>query len=139
MDIHYNKHAAAYAKNLREAALAESVDMKEPVEKLLSVISRYTVKMRNNAGGHFNHELFWQSMRPMSADIRQGAVPKPTGQLLQAIEKDFRYSWENCKTKFSDAAKNRFGSGSAWLIYHFRQTPCHWQYTEPGQSTDGYQ
>lgn len=114
MDIHYNKHAAAYAKNLREAALAESVDMKEPLEKLLAVISRYSVKMRNNAGGHFNHELFWQCMKPMSPEVSQGNLPKPQGLLFHAMERDFG-SWENCKSKFSDAAKNRFGSGWAWL------------------------
>ena len=49
MDIHYNKHAAAYAKIFASCTLAESVDMKEPLEKLLAVISRYSVKMRNNA------------------------------------------------------------------------------------------
>ena len=77
MDIHYNKHAAAYAKNLREAALAESVDMKEPLEKLLAVISRYSVKMRNNAGGHFNHELFWQCMKPMSPESARAIYLNP--------------------------------------------------------------
>lgn len=114
MDIHYNKHAAAYAKNLREAAAAEGVDMKEPLEKVLSAISRYSIKMRNNGGGHFNHELFWQCMKPMTQDIRDGKQPQPAGKLLKAIETDFG-SFDNFKTKFNDAAKNRFGSGWAWL------------------------
>jgi len=65
--------------------------------------------MRNNAGGHYNHELFWKSMRaPM-----EGA--KPAGKLQAAIEKDFN-SFDAFKTQFTDAGKNRFGSGWAWLV-----------------------
>jgi len=63
--------------------------------------------MRNNGGGHFNHELFWQCMK-------SGTVSKPTGKLASAIDKSFG-SLEAFKTQFSDTAKNRFGSGWAWL------------------------
>jgi Fe-Mn family superoxide dismutase len=108
MEIHYSKHAAAYSKNLKEAATAEKVDMNRPVEKLLGKISAYSAKMRNNGGGHFNHELFWQCMRPKSENNR------PTGTLLAAIEKQFT-SFDNFKKLFGDAGKNRFGSGWAWL------------------------
>ncbi len=58
MEIHYSKHAAAYCKNLKEAALAEKVDSNKPLEDLLVKVSKYSAKMRNNAGGHYNHELF---------------------------------------------------------------------------------
>lgn len=110
MEIHYSKHAAAYAKNLADAITAEGVDTsKMKLEQLLGTVSKYSAKMRNNAGGHYNHELFWKCMRaPM-----EGA--KPTGKLLAAIEKDFN-SFDAFKTQFTDAGKNRFGSGWAWLV-----------------------
>lgn len=108
MEIHYSKHAAAYSKNLKEAVAAEKVVADTSLEQILGSVSRYTPKMRNNGGGHYNHEMFWQSMRPKTADN------KPSGKLLEAIEKEFS-SFGNFKTRFNDAAKNRFGSGWAWL------------------------
>jgi Fe-Mn family superoxide dismutase len=82
--------------------------MSQPVEKLFAKMDTYTAKMRNNAGGHFNHEMFWKSMRPKTDGN------KPVGTLKEAIEKEFG-SFEKFKGQFSDAAKNRFGSGWAWL------------------------
>ncbi len=108
MEIHYSKHAAAYSKALNEAAIAESVNVLKPLENVLAKISTYSVKMRNNAGGHYNHEMFWKSMQPKKTDN------KPTGLLAAALEKTFG-SFENFKTQFGDAAKTRFGSGWAWL------------------------
>lgn len=108
MEIHYSKHAATYTKNLNEAAKAEGADTIKPLEDLLSRISKYSAKMRNNAGGHYNHEIFWKSMRPKTIDN------KPSGKLLEVIEKEFT-SFAGFKSQFSDAAKNRFGSGWAWL------------------------
>jgi Fe-Mn family superoxide dismutase len=107
MEIHYTKHAAAYSKNLKEAAQAENVTADTAVEDILAKISKYTPKMRNNGGGHFNHELFWKSMK-------SGAEEKPGGKLLTDIESAFG-GFAGFKTQFSDAAKNRFGSGWAWL------------------------
>ena len=109
MEIHYTKHAATYAKNLADAALAEKLDTQTtPLTDVLKNISRYSPKMRNNAGGHYNHEMFWQLMKPAPATA-------PTGALADAINKNFG-SLDNFKTAFSDAAKARFGSGWAWLI-----------------------
>jgi Fe-Mn family superoxide dismutase len=108
MEIHYSKHAASYAKNLNDAATAEGVDKSKPLEELLARISQYSAKMRNNAGGHYNHEMFWKSMRPKTSDN------KPSGKLLEAIEKEYG-SFAGFKSQFGDAAKNRFGSGWAWL------------------------
>ncbi len=108
MEIHYSKHAASYSKNLKEAALAENVNMNESLEVMLSGISRYSTKLRNNAGGHFNHEMFWQCLRPKIADNKPG-----TG-LLKIIEEQF-VSFAQFKSQFADAAKSRFGSGWAWL------------------------
>jgi Fe-Mn family superoxide dismutase len=109
MEIHYTKHAATYAKNLADAALAEKLDTQTTsLTDLIKNISHYSPKMRNNAGGHFNHEMFWQVMKPAPATI-------PNGELADAINKNF-VSFDNFKTAFADAAKSRFGSGWAWLI-----------------------
>jgi len=109
MEIHHTKHAAGYTKNLNDACIAEKVDIKNTsITSLIASISKYSTKMRNNAGGHYNHELFWQTMQPAPASI-------PTGSLAKAIEKSFG-SFADFQKLFSDAAKNRFGSGWAWLI-----------------------
>jgi Fe-Mn family superoxide dismutase len=109
MEIHHTKHAAGYTKNLNDACVAENVDIKNTsIISLLASISKYSTKMRNNAGGHYNHELFWQLMKPAPATA-------PTGALADAINKSFG-SLDNFKTAFSDAAKTRFGSGWAWLV-----------------------
>jgi Fe-Mn family superoxide dismutase len=109
MEIHYTKHAATYAKNLNEAADAEGIDKTKPLEDIFASISKKSAKLRNNAGGHYNHELFWKSMRaPVSGN-------KPSGNLLAAIESKFK-SFDSFKTAFADEGKNRFGSGWAWLI-----------------------
>ena len=109
MEIHHTKHAAGYTKNLNDACVAEKVDIKTTsITSLLASISKYSTKMRNNAGGHYNHELFWQSMQPAPASM-------PTGSLAKAIEKSFG-TFADFQKAFSESAKNRFGSGWAWLI-----------------------
>jgi Fe-Mn family superoxide dismutase len=109
MEIHHTKHAAGYTKNLNDACVAEKVDIKTTsITSLLASISKYSTKMRNNAGGHYNHELFWQSMQPAPASM-------PTGSLAKSIEKSFG-TFADFQKAFSEAAKNRFGSGWAWLI-----------------------
>jgi superoxide dismutase, Fe-Mn family len=110
MEIHYSKHAAAYAKNLADAVKAENVDItNEKLTSLLGKISKYSAKMRNNAGGHYNHEFFWKSMKASAANNA------PDGSLQNSLVKDFG-SFDAFKTQFTDAGKNRFGSGWAWLI-----------------------
>jgi Fe-Mn family superoxide dismutase len=109
MEIHYTKHAATYAKNLADACIAEKVDSTQTsLTNLLQHISKYSTKMRNNAGGHYNHELFWQMMKPAPAT-------QPAGTLASAINNSFG-SFTNFQTAFTEAAKTRFGSGWAWLI-----------------------
>lgn len=107
MEIHYTKHAAAYAKNLKEAAQAEGIDTGKPLENVLANISKYSPKVRNNGGGHYNHELFWKTLTP-------NGTAQPSGKLKTAIEKSFN-SFDAFKNQFTDAAKTRFGSGWAWL------------------------
>lgn len=110
MEIHYSKHAAAYCKNLNDAVaeLPDDFGADFTVEKILSQISKFNSKMRNNGGGHYNHEMFWQCMRAR----KEGNVP--TGKLMEAITKSFS-SFNEFKKQFTDAGKNRFGSGWAWL------------------------
>jgi len=109
MDIHFTKHAASYAKNLADACVAEKVDTSNTsLNSLLNNISKYSPKMRNNAGGHYNHEMFWQLMKPTPSVL-------PSGALGDAINKQFG-SFADFQKVFSDAALTRFGSGWAWLI-----------------------
>lgn len=110
MQIHYSKHAATYAKNLADAVKAENVNTDQlSLVNLLKGVSRYTAKMRNNAGGHYNHEFFWHSMKPVGNS--NGISPS----LSNAIVSSFG-SVDAMKTQFADAAKARFGSGWAWLV-----------------------
>ncbi|MEJ7737567.1 MAG: superoxide dismutase [Chitinophagaceae bacterium] len=113
MEIHFTKHASTYATNLKEAANAEGVDTGKPVEEVLMKISKYSAKMRNNGGGHYNHELFWKCMKTKSEG-------KPSGKLLTDIEGQFK-SFGDFKIQFAEAAKNRFGSGWSWLYVDNRK------------------
>jgi Fe-Mn family superoxide dismutase len=109
MEIHYTKHAATYAKNLADACVAEKIDTAATsLTSLLKSVSKYSNKMRNNAGGHYNHELFWQIMKPSPSTA-------PTGPLGDAINKTFG-SFADFQKAFGEAAKTRFGSGWAWLL-----------------------
>lgn len=107
MEIHYSKHAAGYSKALKEAVASEAPSVTS-VDEILNNISKYSTKMRNNAGGHYNHELFWKSMRPAQQNN------KPTGKLLTALESSFG-SFDALKKEMSTAGATRFGSGWAWL------------------------
>ncbi len=110
MEIHYTKHAAGYTKNMADALIAEKVDTTAmTITDLLKKISGYSTKMRNNAGGHYNHELFWKSLRaPRTYNM-------PGEALLKRFKESFG-SFDGFQTQFSDAAKARFGSGWAWLV-----------------------
>ena len=107
MEIHFTKHAAAYSTNLKDAVKAEGLSDKSSVEDILARVSKFSPKIRNNGGGHYNHELFWQCMKPNGEGT-------PSGKLLTDIEAQFN-SFGNFKSLFTDAGKNRFGSGWAWL------------------------
>ena len=107
MEIHYTKHHAAYVKNVSEAILAENIAATSDVD-LFSRISKYSPKARNNAGGTWNHNFFWQVMGP-------GGTGAPTGKVSDAINGAFG-DFEKFKAAFTDAAMKRFGSGWAWLV-----------------------
>jgi superoxide dismutase, Fe-Mn family len=106
MEIHHDRHHKAYFDNL-QAAVKDTEMAGIEFHELLNHISKYPVVVRNNGGGHFNHELFWSIMSPNGG----GA---PSGDLSLAIEKYFG-SFDNFREKFNTAAKTRFGSGWAWL------------------------
>lgn len=106
MEIHHDKHHAAYVTNLNKAL--EGKEDGSSIEEICKNISKYPIAVRNNGGGHFNHSLFWSIMAP-------NAGGKPTGELATAIDAAFG-SFEDFKTAFSQAGITRFGSGWAWLI-----------------------
>lgn len=107
MEIHHTKHHAAYVNNVN-AALEGSPAANDSVEKLMAGISKQSMAVRNNGGGHYNHKLFWEVIGPKGNG-------KPSGKLLSAIEKDFG-SFDAFKEEFAKAAATRFGSGWAWLV-----------------------
>jgi superoxide dismutase, Fe-Mn family len=107
MDIHYNKHHAGYIKNINEAIAVEKIMNKTDLD-LLGNISKLSAKARNNSGGAWNHNFFWQIMKP-------NAEAAPTGKILDAINGSFE-SFEKFKEQFTQAAMTRFGSGWAWLV-----------------------
>ena len=112
MEIHHQKHHAAYIAKLN-AALESHPDLQEKsVEDLLKNLSALPesiqTAVRNNGGGHYNHTIFWNIMGP-------GSGGDPVGDLASAIDGKFG-SFAAFKDEFAGAAANRFGSGWAWLV-----------------------
>lgn len=107
MEIHYTKHHAAYTNNLNAAIDGTSLS-NIPIEEILKSTSKHSAAVRNNSGGYYNHNLFWETMSPNG-----GGQPK--GELIARLQKSFG-SFDEFKDKFSTAAATRFGSGWAWLI-----------------------
>lgn len=106
MEIHYSKHAAAYVANLNKA-IAGTPQEKQSLFQILSGVSKLTPAVRNNAGGHYNHELFWTVLTPVKNT-------QPSEKLAKAITETFG-SMDAFKEKISKAGADRFGSGWAWL------------------------
>ncbi len=107
MDIHYTKHHAAYIKNVNEAIVAEKLAYSSEKE-FFDNASKLSAKVRNNAGGAWNHNFFWQVMKP-------GASGTPYGKIVAALDGSFG-SVPKFMEQFNAAAMSRFGSGWAWLI-----------------------
>ncbi|MGA3068134.1 MAG: superoxide dismutase [Tepidisphaeraceae bacterium] len=115
MEIHHDKHHAAYVNNLNKALEQAPQLAGKSLEELLAgnlaiVPEAIKTPVRNNAGGHHNHSLFWEILNPAG---KPG--PTPVGKLAAAINSTFG-SFEGLKEKFTAAAGGRFGSGWAWLI-----------------------
>ena len=114
MMLHHDKHHAAYVNNLNVALEKFPEWQGKTAEELLMVLNsvpeEIRVAVRNNGGGHVNHSMFWEIMKPSGS-----AQGEPSSQLLEAIEKHFG-SFEDFKTKFNEAGAKRFGSGWVWLV-----------------------
>lgn len=115
MEIHHGKHHAAYVTNLN-AALQGTEHEGKTLEELMSNISKLSPAVRNNGGGHYNHDLFWKIMSPNGGG-------EPTGKLADAMQSTFG-SFQAFKDEFSKAAATRFGSGWAWLCVKSDKTLC---------------
>ena len=109
MQIHHDRHHAAYTTNLNGAIEGTDLDGKS-IEDILANISAQSPAVRNNGGGFYNHNLFWEVMSPNGGG-------EPSGALADAINKAFG-SFDEFKAEFSKAAATRFGSGWAWLCAH---------------------
>ncbi|MEZ5014598.1 MAG: superoxide dismutase [Chitinophagales bacterium] len=107
MEIHHDKHHAAYTNNLNNAIKGTEWENKT-IEEILANVSKISPAVRNNGGGFYNHNLFWEIMGP-------NAGGAPSGDLMAAIDSNLG-GWEKFKEDFSAAAATRFGSGWAWLI-----------------------
>ena len=111
MEIHHGKHHGAYVNNLNKAleghADLQALSLDALLADLDKVPENIRTAARNNGGGHWNHSMFWKLMK-------KGGGGQPTGELAQAILATFG-SFDDFKTKFSQAGMTRFGSGWAWL------------------------
>lgn len=110
MQVHHGKHHQAYVDNLNRAIATDATLRGQPLEALMSRISKLPDAVRNNGGGHWNHTFFW---RLMGANCG-GA---PAGKLAEAITAAFG-SFDAFKEKFEAAGLGRFGSGWAWLVFN---------------------
>jgi len=109
MEIHYGKHHNGYTNNLNNLISGTENENKD-IEEILKSLDLNNSGLRNNAGGYFNHNLFWEIMSPNSGG-------EPESEISDSINSSFG-SFENFKNEFSKAAATRFGSGWAWLCAH---------------------
>lgn len=107
MEIHFSKHHLGYTNNLNKAIAGTELE-KLTIEEILNRLDLENKAVRNNAGGYYNHNFFWEILGPNGGG-------EPTGSLADAIKKDFG-SFADFKAKFTDVATKQFGSGWAWLL-----------------------
>jgi Fe-Mn family superoxide dismutase len=105
MDIHYNKHYKGYVKKLNSALSDKKGEME--LEDIIRTISKFDKKVRNNAGGAFNHALFWKMLSPKKQ--------LPKGEIFEKIKNQYG-NLKKLKDEFNQSAKDSFGSGWVWLI-----------------------
>ncbi len=106
MEIHHSKHHNAYTTNLNAAIAGTDLEGKT-IEEILNGLDLSKAAVRNNGGGFYNHNLFWEVMAPNGGGL-------PTGELAEAINASFG-SFDEFKAQFSKAGATQFGSGWAWL------------------------
>jgi Fe-Mn family superoxide dismutase len=112
MEIHHDKHHATYVSKLNDALKDQTELADKTIEDILSNIDGVPENIRtaviNNGGGHHNHTLFWESMKP-------GDAREPSADFISKLKEAFG-DFEQFKTKFTSAGIGRFGSGWAWLV-----------------------
>ncbi|HET7552035.1 MAG TPA: superoxide dismutase [Gemmatimonadaceae bacterium] len=112
MEIHHTKHHQGYVNNLNaaieKAPELQNKSLEELLKNLSAVPEKVRTAVRNNAGGHWNHSLFWTIMAPNGGG-------EPAGDIANAIKKSFG-DFSKFKEQFNAAASGRFGSGWAWLV-----------------------
>jgi Fe-Mn family superoxide dismutase len=117
MEIHHDKHHAAYVANLNKAVAGLTelgiLDTTHLLQNLNSVPENIRTAVRNNGGGHYNHSIFWQMMKKNGGGT-------PTGELAKAIDTSFG-SFSAFKEGLTKAALGQFGSGCAWLVLDGKQ------------------
>jgi Fe-Mn family superoxide dismutase len=130
MRIHHGKHHAGYVANLKKALEGRTGYRPKNIEEVCTSLTRIPdairMAVRNNAGGHYNHSLFWTLMAPAG----NGGGGEPTGDLLKAIKTDLG-GFAAFKEAFTKAAMARFGSGWTWLCVGADQKLC--IYSTPNQ------
>jgi superoxide dismutase, Fe-Mn family len=112
MEVHHDKHHQAYvdkANTALEGTEWANAPVEEVLQNLQSLPSGVQAAVRNNAGGHYNHSLFWESMSA-------GGGGAPDGELASAIDAAFG-SFEDFKGKVKETGINQFGSGWSWLVH----------------------
>lgn len=107
LETHYSKHYLTYTNNLNKALVGTALE-NLTIEEVLAKLDPNDAALRNNAGGYFNHSMYWKCMAPKSGG-------QPSGLLLDAITKDFG-SYELFVSQFKNEATKHFGSGWVWLI-----------------------
>ncbi len=108
MEIHHDKHHGTYASKLSDAVEGTEMEGKAIEEILAQGAGTLPAAVRNNGGGYYNHNLFWEWLSPQGGG-------EPSGELAEAISRDFG-SFDSFKEKFAAAATGQFGSGWAWLV-----------------------
>ena len=129
MELHHTKHHQAYVNNLNKALSSFTTSNTISLEEICKNVSKYNMisiqdkgqqsshyVVRNNAGGHYNHSLFWKAMKPnVGSVLSPASTNEPSGKIGDLIRSTFD-SYDNFKTKFSETAMKIFGSGWAWLV-----------------------
>lgn len=110
MNIHYNKHYLTYLTNLNDEFKKQNHRL-IPIKRLIYTIDNYSQIIRNNAGGFYNHSLFWKMLNPNKMNNSN----LPTGEAKKLINRDFG-NYDLFKKKIEEQAKKRFGSGWVWWI-----------------------
>jgi Fe-Mn family superoxide dismutase len=112
MQLHHDKHHQAYVNNLNAALQGlsqfDNMSVDDLMRRINEVPENVRTAVRNNGGGHANHSMFWQIMKPNGGG-------EPTGALADAIKSTFG-SFDQFKTTFNDNGAKRFGSGWTWLV-----------------------